>query len=237
MDGVSRFWSELVADVADQVSGGVPVLILLTGLVAVLSALGWYFWPAWLPWNWPRRASAHKRRGLRRRRLGSWRLPRWRLPRLRWRLPRWRRRRRPAAAAPATEPAELPPDALPDLRAEVLTLTADQLAEAGRYAEAVRERLRAIVRDLIERAVLPARPGWTVTELARGAAAARPPLAAPLAAAVDVFSKIWYGLQPATPADDAAMRAHAGAVAAILAETAAPAAATTAPTHTGVGAR
>jgi hypothetical protein len=85
--------------------------------------------------------------------------------RLRWLL-FWRRRRR------RTVPADidgLAPDELPDLPAELLALTADQLAAAGRYAEAVRERLRAIVRELIDREVIEHRPGWTVTELAAAA--------------------------------------------------------------------
>jgi hypothetical protein len=214
MDAVTRSWSELVAYLADQVRGGVPSLVFLTALAAALTALGWYFWPAWLPWKWRWHGWRIRRRRARGRR--GWRWGRFRLGRLRWRLPRWRRRRKPATAA--TDPAQLPADALPELPAELLTLTADQLAEAGRYAEAVRERLRAIVRDLIERDVLPHSPGWTVTELARGAAVARPPLAAPLAAAVAIFSEIWYGLRPATAADDAAMRAGAAAVAAVLAE-------------------
>jgi hypothetical protein len=212
MDALTRFWSELVANLADHVSGGVPTLVFLTVLAAALTALGWYFWPAWLPWHWHWHGWRRGNRSPRRRRR-RWAL---RLGRLRWRLPRWRRWRRRAKAS--TEPAELPPDALPDLPAEVFALTADQLAAAGRYAEAVRERLRAIVRDLIERDVLPHSPGWTVTELARGAAIARPPLAGPLAEAVAIFSEIWYGLRPATAGDDAAMRARAGAVAAILAE-------------------
>ncbi len=214
MDGVTRFWSELVAYLADHVRGGVPALVFLTALAAVLIALGWFFWPAWLPWHW--RWHRRQRAARRRRDRRGWRWPRFRFGRLRWRLPRWRRRRRSTTAA--TEPAELAPDELPELPAEVFTLTADQLAAAGRYAEAVRERLRAIVRDLIERGLLPHTPGWTVTELARAAAVARPPLAAPLADAVGVFSEIWYGLRPATATDDAAMRADAAAVAAVLAE-------------------
>lgn len=214
MDAVTRFWSEVVAYLADHVRGGVPALFFLTTLAAALIALGWYFWPAWLPWHWRWHGRRQPRRRPRRRR--GWRWGWFRFGRLRWRLPRWRRRRRSKTVA--TEPAELPPDELPELPAEVLTLTADQLAAAGRYAEAVRERLRAIVRDLIERDVLPHTPGWTVTELARGAAIVRPPLAAPLADAVAIFSEIWYGLRPATAADDAAMRARAAAVAAVLAE-------------------
>jgi Domain of unknown function (DUF4129) len=212
MDGVTRSCSELVADLADRVGGGVPTLVFLTVLAAILTALGWYFWPAWLPWRWHWRGWRRRERRTRDRRTRRWG---WlRLGRLRWRLPRWRRRRR-RTTIPA-EPADLPADALPDVRAEVLAITADQLAAAGRFAEAVRERLRAIVRDLIERDVLPPSPGWTVTELARGAASAMPPLATPLDGAVVIFSEIWYGLRPATGDDDAAMRAHAATVAAVL---------------------
>jgi hypothetical protein len=226
MDAVTRLWSESVARLADHVSGGVPTLFFLTALAAVLVALGWHFWPSWLPWNWRWHGSKRRRRDRRTRRWWRFRLGRlrWRLPR--WRLPRWRlRRRRRKLTTVATELAELPPDALPELSAELLTLTADQFAAAGRYAEAVRERLRATVRGLIERDVLQPSPGWTVTELARGAAVARPPLAAPLAEAVAVFSEIWYGMRSATAADDDAMRGHADAVAGVLAEPAtAPAA-------------
>jgi hypothetical protein len=102
---------------------------------------------------------------------------------------------------------------VPDLPAEVLAMTADELAAAGRYAEAVRERLRSMLRLLIERGILPASPGWTVMELAGAARRARPALAGPLSDAADVFSKIWYGLRPATEQDDAAMRSHAAEVA------------------------
>ncbi len=213
MNATTRVWSEFVALVADEVRGGVPTLILLSFLLALLVGLGWYYWPAWLPWRWRLRfdrsagSTARRRTGWRGRfRLGSLR---WR-----WRL-RWRRKRRPVEAE-----LDLPPDQLPDLPAEVLALTADQLAAAGRYAEAVRERLRAVVRDLIERGVLPHSPGWTVTELARAAGHARPQLASPLTSAVDVFSEIWYGLRPATAADDTALRGQADAIAAILAQAA-----------------
>jgi hypothetical protein len=133
--------------------------------------------------------------------------------RWRWRF-RWRRRKQ----RPLDAELDLPPDELPDLPAEVLANTADQLAAAGRYAEAVRERLRAVVRDLIERGVLPHSPGWTVTELARAAGQRRPNLAVPLSAAVDIFSEIWYGLRPATSRDDTAMRGHANEIAGSLAQ-------------------
>jgi hypothetical protein len=208
LDPPTRWWSEAFAVLDEVVPGGTGMLFLASVLLAVLIALGWYLWP----WQWLRRSGGDRRRrsgrdGARRQRR------RFRLGRLRWRWPRWRRRR--AAPAPLDD---LPPDALPDLPAGVLLLSADQLAAQGRFAEAVRERLRAIVRDLIERAVLPESPGWTVTELARAAATARPALATPLGAAVDTFSEIWYGLRPATAEDDAAMRAHAAAVHGVLAD-------------------
>lgn len=189
----------------------VPTLAFLSFLFTLLVALGWYFWPSWLPWNWKLRrgrTGGAKSRGRGEGRRG------FRLGRLRWRL-RWRRRRREREAEESVD--ELAPDLLPDLPAAVLTLTADQLAAAGRYAEAVRERLRAIVRDLIERGLIPPSPGWTVTELARQASLTVPALTGSLTGGAEIFSRIWYGLVPATAADDAAMRTHAAAIARTLA--------------------
>lgn len=208
---VARWWNETVAALADMVPGGVPMLAFLSIVATLLFSLAWYFWPQWLPWRWRTRDGA--RRGSKRRR-GDGASHRFRLGALRWRWRlRWRRRRR----KPEPVPADLPPDELPDLPAEVLALTADQLAAAGRFAEAVRERLRAVVRDLIERDVIPPSPGWTVTELSAAAITARPALGPPLRAAVDLFSQIWYGLRPATADDDQRMRTHAGGVRAALA--------------------
>lgn len=190
----------------------VPMMVFLSIVLTILIAVGWYFWPAWLPWHWKRRdpgardRAARSRDGQRRFRLG----------RLRWRL-RWRRRRNRAVTPDDVD--ELPADELPELPAAVLALSADQLAAAGRYAEAVRERLRSIVRDLIERGLIPPSPGWTVTEMARQAGTTLPPLAAPMVAAVDVFSRIWYGLLPAHAEDDAAMRSYAETITQTLATT------------------
>jgi len=208
-----RTWNEIVAALGDVTPGGVPVLALILFVLAALTALALYFWPRWLPWRWSwRRRGSGSGRGRFRLRLPRFAWPRAAALRWRWRL-RWRRRRRGT-----DEPDEdLPADELGDLPAEVLVLTADQLAAAGRFAEAVRERLRAIVRDLIERGVLPYTPGWTVTELAAAAAAARPALAQALRGAAEVFSEIWYGLRPANASDDAAMREHAQRVQAVLA--------------------
>jgi len=84
---------------------------------------------------------------------------------------------------------------------------ADREAAAGRYAEAVRERLAAIAADLQERAVLDPRPGRTADELAAEAAAARPAAAELLARAARAFDDIWYGGRPATAAADRLLRA------------------------------
>lgn len=208
IDGVTRVWNEWLAVLADPIWGGVPTLILITLAAAVVVGLLWAYWPAWLPTRW----RLTRRRGERSPRSAVARPGRWRL-RLRWRW-RWRRRR----GRPVEESVRLPDDEVPDLPAEMLTLSADELAAAGRFAEAVRERLRAILRGLMERELLPVSPGWTVMELARAGGQARPGLADPLDAAAAVFSEIWYGLRPATVADDEAMRAYAAAVAAVVAD-------------------
>jgi hypothetical protein len=211
---MTRWYTETFAALTDVIS--VPTLAFLSFLVTMLVALGWYFWPSWLPWNWKLRRG--RAGGSKSRTRGEGRRG-FRLGRLRWRL-RWRRRGSKPPAEERNE--ELDPDALPDLPAAVLVLSADQLAEAGRYAEAVRERLRVIVRDLIQRGLIPPSPGWTVTELARHATLTVPTLTTPLVEAVEIFSRIWYGLVPATAADDTAMRTHSAAVAGTLAGVATP---------------
>ncbi|GAA1779640.1 DUF4129 domain-containing protein [Actinomadura chokoriensis] len=75
---------------------------------------------------------------------------------------------------------------------------AERHAAAGQWAEAIRERLRAIARDLEERAVLAARPGRTADELAAEAGEAVPELADELAAGVRIFDDVWYGDRPGT---------------------------------------
>ncbi len=103
------------------------------------------------------------------------------------------------------------------LTAAQLRVEADRRAADEDYARAVRSRLRAIVRMLEEKGVLDPRPGRTVGELvaevARIAQAADRVPGGPggsghapgggqaaLAAAVEVFSEIWYGGRPATAA-------------------------------------
>jgi hypothetical protein len=191
---MTRTWTEWVAALGDHLPLGLAALLLI--LLGGLIGAALYFWPAWLPWRW-----------LRLPRLGR---PRLRWPGLRWPwrwswrwMLRWPWRRRPKKTD--TEPALPEPvaaDELPDLPAAAFLSLADQLAAQGRFAEAVRERLRAIVRELIDAGLVDNRPGWTVTELATAAGGARPPVRPGLDAASRLFSDIWYGQRPATAGDD-----------------------------------
>jgi len=165
--GFPRWWTELVATIADHVPGGITglavIVLLLAG--AVIAAL--YWWPA------------------RRRPPAT---------------------RKPAMASPPVQSDAEQPDELPDRPAEVWRSMADRYAAEGRFAEAVRERLRAMVRSLVECGVIDNRPGWTVTELASAAGVAQPATAGPLGEATRVFSDIWYGQRAASAAHDARMR-------------------------------
>lgn len=176
----SRWWAETVAALGDVVP--LPLAALLLVLAALLVGLGWYYFPAWLPR----------------------RLPRWRLSR----RPRRRSRPRPAAE-PTTEPgagttAEAPEPS--DVPAAVRRSRADRLAGEGRYAEAVRERLRGMIRSLVDHHVLEHQPGMTVTEVASAATRNRPEVGPALRAAGQIFSDLWYGQRPARPEHDARMR-------------------------------
>jgi hypothetical protein len=70
---------------------------------------------------------------------------------------------------------------------------AEQAAARGEWAEAVRERLRAVVRELEARGVLERRPGRTAGEVARDGGAALPALAEDLRRGATVFDEVWYG--------------------------------------------
>jgi hypothetical protein len=83
---------------------------------------------------------------------------------------------------------------------------ADAHAAAGRWAEAVRDRLRAIITGLEERTLLEPRPGRTADEAAADAGAVVPECAADLRAAARVFDDIWYGARPADATQDAMLR-------------------------------
>ncbi|MGX7670222.1 DUF4129 domain-containing protein [Plantactinospora sp. DSM 117369] len=173
----SRWWTETTAALGDRLPLSLVALLLV--LAAVLVALGWFHYPAWVPRRLPR-----------------------------WRLSRWRRRRQPRPEpAPEPEPEAAAEDPeLPDVPAGTLVALADRLAAEGRYAEAARERFRGMVRELVDRGVLEHRPGFTVTELATAAAGKRPEVDRPLSEAGRVFSDLWYAERPARREHDDRMR-------------------------------
>jgi hypothetical protein len=78
-------------------------------------------------------------------------------------------------------------------------LRAGRLADAGDYAGATVERVRAIARELDDRAVLTPRAGRTANEMAEEAAAALPAEAGALRSASLLFDDICYGDRPGTP--------------------------------------
>ncbi|MFC8615048.1 DUF4129 domain-containing protein [Micromonospora purpureochromogenes] len=203
----SRWWTEATAALGDLLP--LPLAALLLLLAAGLAALAWYHWPAWVPRRLPRLRRRRLRLPKLRLRLPRLRLRlprfRFRLPRLRFRLPRWRRRRR---TRPAAETPELPRpragDAAPT-PGPALSL-ADRLAAEGRFAEAVRERLRGMVRRLVATGAVEQRPGMTVTELTEAAARNRPPVDPTLRAAGTIFSELWYARRTASAEHDRRMR-------------------------------
>ncbi len=89
---------------------------------------------------------------------------------------------------------------------------ADAHAAAGRYAEAVRERLRALAADLERRAVIEPRPARTADEMAAEAGAVLTDIAADLRRAARTFDDVWYGGRTATADMDAELRAVDGRV-------------------------
>ncbi|MFG3709057.1 DUF4129 domain-containing protein [Micromonospora sp. NPDC047670] len=171
----SRWWTETTAALGDHVP--LPLAALLLVLAAVLVAVGWYAYPAWVPRRLPR-------------------------------LPRLRRRRREPPPADAPAPV-VPAPREPELPAAAYASLADRLAAEGRYAEAVRERLRAMIRELVARRLLEPQPGLTVLEVVRAATEHRPQVGPPLSAAGAVFSEIWYAQRPASAEHDRRMREHA----------------------------
>lgn len=100
-------------------------------------------------------------------------------------------------------------DAGPRQSAEGHRQAALQAEQAGAYAAAVREWLRAVVRELEDRGVLDVRPGRTALEVARDGGAALPALAGELSTAAVIFDQVWYGGRPASPADAARLAALA----------------------------
>ncbi|MGW4689574.1 DUF4129 domain-containing protein [Streptomyces sp. NPDC004244] len=84
---------------------------------------------------------------------------------------------------------------------------ADAHAAAGRWNDAVRERMRAVVRSLEERTLLDPRPGRTADEAAAEAARPLPGHAADLRAAARTFDDVTYGGRTADADTYARLRA------------------------------
>ncbi|MDG4793169.1 DUF4129 domain-containing protein [Micromonospora sp. WMMD1082] len=147
--------------------------------------------------------------------------PAW-VPRRLPRLPRWRPARPARRRATATAPPPAAHTPQPTVTRDGILAVADRLAAEGRYDEAIRERLRAMLHELTDRHVVPIRPGMTVTEVVAVAAANRPPAGPPLAAAASIFSEVWYAQRPATAQHDHRMRDHADRLRHLLAADPAP---------------
>ncbi|MEV4136454.1 DUF4129 domain-containing protein [Dactylosporangium sp. NPDC049742] len=184
---MTRGWAEFLERLSAAV--GLPLLVFLLLLLSVVGGVLYYFFPRWVP---------------------------KRFPRLRLRKRKKRDAEEPKTAAPeevdieTAEPSS--GDTLPDLPAKVFLSLADRLAAEGRYAEAVRERLRAIVRGLADRRAVEVLPGMTVTEVAHAASAVVPAAEPALRGATGIFSDIWYGQIPATEEHDTLMRRYAAEV-------------------------
>ncbi len=95
-----------------------------------------------------------------------------------------------------------------------LLASAEAHAAAGRWAPAVLDRFRALLRDLEERAILDPRPGRTADEGAREAGSRLPGCAVDLLAAARLFDDVCYGDVAPGPQDDARLREVASLVAA-----------------------
>jgi hypothetical protein len=183
---VTRVWDEFAASVFDHLSPQLLLLLLL--LAAGLTALLWYYWPRWVPRRWPR-----------------------------FRLPRFKRRpKKPKTPKKAKTPKPERPEPEPEFEPTVVLpdgmLLADRLAAEGRYAEAIRQRLRDVVGDLTVARIIAPLPGSTAAEVAASAAVHRPAVAGPLSDATDLFSEVWYGDRPAERTHDDHMRALTGEV-------------------------
>ncbi|GII91046.1 DUF4129 domain-containing protein [Sinosporangium siamense] len=108
----------------------------------------------------------------------------------------WARRASPGGPAPASyELFGAPARSAADHRA-----AAELHAAESRWSEAIQERLRAVARDLEERAIIDPTPGRTAGELAADGGRALPPLAADLADAARLFNEVTYGEIPGTSA-------------------------------------
>jgi hypothetical protein len=84
---------------------------------------------------------------------------------------------------------------------------ADTAAAAGDWAVAVRERFRAVIRQLEEDGRLDGRPARTADEAAADAGRSLPAHAADLRAGARIFDEVLYGEHPASATQDQRLRA------------------------------
>ncbi|NMO54865.1 DUF4129 domain-containing protein [Actinoplanes sp. TBRC 11911] len=177
---MTRDYDEFLARLFDTIGPGWVALFLLAAAVA--AALLWYTFPAWLRF----RFFSVKFFSVKRK-------------------PRKKKEKKPKPAKP--EPRSRTPE--PELEPQPMAVAlspADRLAAEGRYAEAIRERLRESVATLTRHRVIAPAPAWTAHEVAANASQNRPAVSAPLAGATDIFAEVWYGHRPAGPDEDARMR-------------------------------
>ncbi|HEV2636059.1 MAG TPA: DUF4129 domain-containing protein [Actinocrinis sp.] len=85
--------------------------------------------------------------------------------------------------------------------------TAQDAADAGRWAEAIRERFRAVIGALDELGLLPERPERTADEAARDAGEVLPGHLGPLTVAARAFDEVEYGEYVGSPEAYAGIRA------------------------------
>lgn len=92
-------------------------------------------------------------------------------------------------------PATEEPDVMVELTrsATEWRAEAERLEGAGRWAEGLRCRHRALVADLVRRGAIPEMAGRTAGEYVRDVATTLPDATAPLAAATELFEAAWYG--------------------------------------------
>ncbi|MET0727036.1 MAG: DUF4129 domain-containing protein [Acidimicrobiales bacterium] len=92
-----------------------------------------------------------------------------------------------------------PPDRTPHAMVELSRTPGQWRAEAegleaeGRWREGLRCRHRALVAELVRRGAIPDQAGRTAGEYVRDVARTGPEVAAPMAAATELFEAAWYG--------------------------------------------
>lgn len=116
-------------------------------------------------------------------------------------LPRWSKRRADAALdLDSTRPPA-------DYRE-----MSEAAARAGDWTAAVRDRYRAVIRELEIRTILDPRPARTAWEAAITAAKTLPEVEAELSAGADLFNAVMYGDQTAEQSDYQQMSAYDAAI-------------------------